>query len=234
MPRAEAFTSGPSSPVTKYLEWSSAERKFHYYDKAAGKQVYLDLPMKFIYLDSKATIKGFNPTFQSSIYSNDVANTKNEKFVVRSFKSNLPLAEGFYQDIKSKIEEVGGKYHASIYAFSDTLGVVNIAVKGDALKEWSNFANASRKAFLGCYIEVSGAEERKNGAVKYAVPVFNVGGNISLATSEESDKQYDELMAYFKSRSTSTSAPSDIVEAEVVEMPQATVNQVDEFDGLPF
>lgn len=234
MPRAQAFTSGPSSPVTKYLEWSSAERKFHYYDKTAGKQIFLDLPMKFIFLDSKATIKGFNPTTQSSIYSNDVANTKNEKFVVRSFKSASPLAEGLYQDIKSKIEEVGGKYHASIYAFSDTLGVINIAVKGDALKEWSNFTTASRKSFLGSYIEVAGAEERKNGAVKYAVPVFKVGGNISLSVSEESDKKYDELMAYFKSRVASNDAPSDIIEAEAVEVPQAPAPQVDEFDGLPF
>jgi len=234
MPRAQAFTSGPSSPATKYLEWSSAERKFHYYDKAAGKQIFLDLPMKFIFLDSKATIKGFNPTTQSSIYSNDVANTKNEKFVVRSFKSASPLAEGLYQDIKSKIEEVGGKYHASIYAFSDTLGVINIAVKGDALKEWSNFTTASRKSFLGCYIEVAGAEERKNGAVKYAVPVFKVGGNISLSVSEESDKKYDELMAYFKSRVASNDATSDVIEAEAVEVPQAPAPQVDEFDGLPF
>ena len=234
MPRAEAFTSGPSSPVTKYLEWSSAERKFHYYDKTAGKQIYLDLPMKFIYLDSKATIKGYNPATESSIYSNDVANTKNEILVVRSFKGKFPLAEGFYQEIKSKIEEAGGKYHASIYAFSDTLGVINIAVKGDALKEWSNFATANRKSFLGSYIEVAGAEERKNGAVKYAVPLFKSGEAIPLSSSEESDKKYDELMAYFKSRSTGTSAPAEIVEAEAVEVPQAPAPQVDEFDGLPF
>jgi hypothetical protein len=234
MPRAQAFTSGPSSPVEKYLQWSSAERKFHYYDKNAGKEIYLDLPMKFIYLDSKATIKGYSPATESSIYSNDVSNTKNEKFVVRSFKGKFPLAEGLYQEIKSKVEEAGGKYHASIYAFSDTLGVINIAVKGDALKEWSNFATANRKSFLGSYITVSGAEERKNGAVKYAVPVFNTGDAISLAVSEESDKKYDELIAYFKSRSENAEAPSAIIEAEAVEVAPAPAPQVDEFDGLPF
>jgi hypothetical protein len=234
MPRAEAFNSGPSSPVTKYLQWSSAERKFHYYDKNAGKEVYLDLPLKFIYLDSKATIKGFSPVSQSSIYSNDVSNTKNEILIVRSFKANMPIAQGFYKEIKAKVEEAGGKYHASIYAFSDTLGVINIAIKGDALKEWSNFATANRKSFLGSFIEVASVDERKNGAVKYAVPVFTSGGAIPLAASEESDKKYDELMAYFKSRSASTEVPSNVIEAEAIEVPQAATTQVDEFDGLPF
>jgi hypothetical protein len=234
MPRAEAFNSGPSSPVTKYLEWSSTERKFNYYDKTAGKQVYLDLPLKFIYLDSKATIKGYSPATESSIYSNDVANTKNEKLIVRSFKGKFPIAEGFYQEIKAKVEEAGGKYHASIYAFSDTLGVINIAVKGDALKEWSNFATANRKSFLGSHIEVASVDERKNGAIKYTVPVFKSGEAISLNLSEESDKKYDELVAYFKSRSVNTETASAVIEADAVEVSSAPVTQVDEFDGLPF
>lgn len=233
MPRAEAFASGPSSPVQKYLTWSSPEKKFHYYDKEQGKEVYIDTPMSFIFLDAKATIKGYHSATESRIYSNDVSNTKNEKFVVRAFKANAPLAEGLYQEIKNNLEPIGGIYHVSLYAFSDTLGVINIAMKKAALKEWSDFATASRKSFLNSYITVSGADDRKTGAVKYSVPVFTVGAGITPSKSEESDKAYDELVAYFKSRKDSDTQPSiSIVEAVAEEVTQAPL--ADEFDGLPF
>ena len=233
MPRAEAFASGPSSPVQKYLSWSSTEKAFHYYDKEQGKEVYIDTPMSFIFLDAKATIKGWHSASDSRIYSNDVSNTKNEKFIVRAFKANAPLVEGTYQNIKGVLEPMGGIYHVSLYAFSDTLGVVNIAMKKAALKEWSDFATANRKSFLNSYITVTGAEDKKTGAVKYSVPVFAIGKGITPDKSEESDKAYDELVAYFKSRKDSDVQPtSDVIEAKAEEVEQAPA--ADEFDGLPF
>lgn len=232
MPRAEAFKTGPSSPVQKYLSWSSPEKKFYYYDKEKGTNIFVELPMSIIFLDAKATIKGFHAGTQSSIYSNDVANTKNEKFVVRSFKSPIPLAEGFYQEIKAKLGDIGGDYHVSLYAFSDSLGVINIAMKGAALKEWSDFATANRKSFLGSYIEIKGADDRKNGAIKYSVPLFATGGAISMNVSESSDKAYDTLMEYFKSREGATAPAPAVVDAVAEEV--APAPQADEFDGLPF
>lgn len=233
MPRAEAFASGPSSPVQKYLSWSSTEKAFHYYDKEQGQEVYIDTPMSFIYLDAKATIKGWHSATESRIYSNDVANTKTDKFVVRAFKAGATLAEGLYQNIKANLEAIGGIYHVSLYAYSDTLGVVNIAMKKAALKEWSDFATASRKSFLNSYITVIGAEDKKTGAVKYSVPVFTVGAGITPDKSELSDKAYDELMAYFKSRKDSDTQPvSEVIEAKAEEVVAAPI--ADEFDGLPF
>jgi hypothetical protein len=233
MPRAEAFASGPSSPVQKYLSWSSTEKAFHYYDKEQGKEVYIATPMSFIFLDAKATIKGWHSASDSRIYSNDVSNTKNEKFVVRAFKANAPLIEGFYQAIKGNLELIGGVYHVSLYAFSDKLGIVNIAMKGAALKEWSDFATANRKSFLNSYISVSDTIDKKTGAVKFSVPVFTVGAGITPDKSEESDKAYDELMAYFKSRSASDALPAPAI-IETIAEEVAPTPQADEFDGLPF
>lgn len=240
MPRAEAFASGPASPVEKYLKWSSTKSKFTYYDKALGSDVEVDLPMKFIYLDARATIAGYHKASESSLYSNEVTNTKEEAFAVRSHKVKFPLVEGKYADIKGKIEELGGNYHASIYVYAEGLGLINLAIKGAALGAWSEFASASRRSFLGSYIEISGAEKKKNGVVTYSVPVFKVGGPISIAESEKSDKVYDELASYFKSRKSnqSESALGNPVESDVIfppaeELPQAPSPEA-EFDGLPF
>ena len=105
-------------------------------------------------------------------------------------------------------------------------------MKGAALKEWSDFATASRKNFLGSYIEIKGADERKNGAIKYSVPLFAMNGAIPMNSSEESDKAYDSLIEYFKSRDSVVAPAPTIVDAVAEEV--APAPQADEFDGLPF
>lgn len=214
MARSDAFSQKAQSPVKKYISWASNEKCFMYYDRELKIDRKVELPITLVYFDSFASIKGFHDPSQSSIYSNEVKSTKNEILTVRSFKVG-DLVSGLYQDIKSKVDDLGGHYNASIYAMLDG-EIVNISMKGAVLQHWSDFGKANFKKFLTNEILINTHLDAKKGSVKYSVPVFELGGEISKEDSVLGDKLYDELAAYFVARkSDSASYESTAVEAEV-------------------
>lgn len=235
MARSDAYKPTLESPVEKYLTWSSNDKCFAYYSKAANKMVQVPLPVKLIHFDEFATIKGFHDRSGSSIYSNEVKSVNFEELNVRSFKGG-ELAKGMYKDIKAKVNELGGSYHTSLYALLDG-EIVNIQMKGSAVQAWSDFAKESRKSFLSSYIEVKSAIEAKKGSVKYTTPEFKIGDLIDAKESKAADAKYDELMEYFNARkananqSSSSNAVASYPEAEEV---VSVAPSQDEFDALPF
>jgi hypothetical protein len=215
MARSDAYATTAQSPVKKYLSWSSNDKCFTYWDKEAKENKKLPLPVKFIHYDEMATIKGWHDNSGSGIYSNEVKSTKTEPFTVRSFKGG-EIASGLYQDIKGKVNASGGDYYVSLYA---ELGgeVVNFSFKGAALMTWSNFSKENRKQFLGNYINVLSASDEKKGSVKYSVPVFTVGNNIDASVSDASDKNYDNLVDYFKARKANSASSAEEVQSHTAE-----------------
>jgi len=193
MARSDAHTATAQSPVTKYLTWSSDEKGFKIRN-SEGKSA-LPLPIKFIHYDEFATIKGWDEHNKTGIYSNEVKNTKQEPLTVRT--KNKVIAEGFYQDIKATVNAADAHYNVSIYAELDG-SIVNFALKASALGAWSEFCKDNRKKFLTNYIKVVGSKEEKKGVVKYHIPVFEIGDEIEPNVSASSDKNYDELVSYFK------------------------------------
>jgi hypothetical protein len=236
MARSDAYKSSTESPVKKYLSWSSNDKCFTYYDRELKENKKLSLPLKFIHLDEMSTIKGWHDPSTSGIYSNEVRSTKNDSLTVRSFKGG-ELATGLYQDIKLKVNGLGGDYHASIYLFLNG-EVVNLAIKGSALMTWSDFSKENKKAFLGSYIEVTGALDAKKGSVKYSVPVFTIGGSIELSVNEKAEDAYDNLQAYFKSRQEGQSAqaesPAGEIDHPVEFAPEPAFDLAKEDNPLPF
>ena len=234
MARSDAYKSTTESPVKKYLSWSSNDKCFTYYDRELKENKKLALPLKFVHLDEMATIKGWHDPSSSGIYSNEVKSTKNEPLTVRAFKGG-DLASGLYQDIKLKVNGLGGDYHASIYLFLNG-EVVNLSIKGSALMTWSDFAKQNRKSFLGSYIEITGALDAKKGSVKYSVPVFKSGGSIELSTNEKAEDAYDTLQAYFKSRKEGQSAQTteEISHPAVAEFAPEPVFDTKDDNPLPF
>lgn len=223
MARSDAYATTAQSPVKKYLSWSSNEKCFTYWDKEAKENKKLQLPVKFIHYDEMATIKGWHDASGSGIYSNEVKSTKTEPLTVRAFKGG-EIASGLYQDIKGKVNASGGDYYVSLYA--ELSGeVVNFTFKGAALMTWSNFSKENRKQFLGNYISVLGSSDEKKGSVKYSVPVFTIGNNIEASTSDLSDKNYDELVAYFKARKANSAAASEEVQSHTAESIFAPVQE---------
>ena len=75
-----------SNPTSKYLEWKSNDKAFSYYDKEAGQNVKVELPLKFVFLQHYHTVKGWNDASASGIYSNEVFYIGSEPMTVRSFK----------------------------------------------------------------------------------------------------------------------------------------------------
>jgi hypothetical protein len=240
MARSDAYATTAQSPVKKYLSWSSNEKCFTYWDKEAKENKKLPIPVKFIHYDEMATIKGWHDASGSGIYSNEVKSTKTEPLTVRAFKGG-EIATGLYQDIKGKVNASGGDYYVSLYA---ELGgeVVNFTFKGAALMTWSNFSKENRKQFLGNYINVLSASDEKKGSVKYSVPVFTIGNNIDASTSDLSDKNYDELVAYFKARKANSANASEEAQnhtaeaifAPVQESPIAAFDEPADSSELPF
>lgn len=239
MARSDAYPTTVQTPVKKYLEWSSNEKCFTYWDKEAKQDKKLALPAKFIHYDELATIKGWDKDSNSAIYANEVKNTKVEPFVVRAFKGKFPLAEGLYQEIKEKISASAG-FNLSLYAELNG-EIVNLSFKASALMEWSKFAKDSRKSFLTNYFIVTGFKEEKNGAVKYNVPTFALGDAIEESVSKASDANYDSLMDYFKARKANSNQQVQVEELNAEEVPSNIPKFGDapdipsfETDELPF
>jgi hypothetical protein len=218
MARSDAYATTTQSPVKKYLSWSSNEKCFTYWDKEAKENKKLPIPVKFIHYDEMATIKGWHDASGSGIYSNEVKSTKAEPFSVRAFKGG-EIANGLYQDIKSKVNSAGGDYHVSLYAELNG-EIVNFSFKGAALMTWSDFAKENRKSFLGNYVNVVGALDAKKGSVKYSTPVFQIGASIEASASDLADKNYDGLKDYFNARKSSNNSAAEEVSSYTIEVPQ--------------
>jgi hypothetical protein len=235
MSRADAYRTTVESPVKKYLSWSSNDKCFNFYDKETKENKKLTLPLTLIHLDELSTVKGWHDSSSSGIYSNEVRSTKNEELNVRAFKGG-DLAKGIYQDIKLKVQSLGGHYCVSIYAFADN-EIVNVSLKGSALMAWSDFTKDNRKSFLGNTIEVLTASEGKKGAVKFYSPVFTLGAPIALSDSEKAEDAYTLLKSYLDAKKVQPELPVEAVVAENI----AFHNSVPEFpvlenatDDLPF
>jgi len=233
MARSDAYKTAVESPVTAYLNWSSNDKCFTYWNKETSQMSKVALPVTLIHFDEFATIKGFHDKSNSSIFSNEVKSTKFEELTVRSYKGG-ELAKGLYADIKAKVNEIGGSYHTSLYALSNGK-IINIAMKGAVVQAWSEFTKENRKNFLGNFIEINSSLDAKKGSVKYSVPVFTIGKAIPADVSAKADESYDALVAYFKDRKANAqSQQSDLVAEEIPALVASEAPSQDEFDGLPF
>ena len=171
------------NPAKKFLEWSSNDKCFKYYDKQTEENVLVPLPLKFVIVEHYHTVKGWNDASQSGIYSNEVLYTSNDELEVKSFKEGL-IAKGLYKEIRQKVNDAGGHYCRSIYAVTKDLELINISLKGSAVSSYSDFIKEfGDYNFDKNWIEISEAKEMKKGAVNYTVPVFNKSSEIKDRTA---------------------------------------------------
>lgn len=184
-----------ANPTSKYLEWKSNDKSFSYYDKEAGENVKVELPLKFLFLQNYHTVKGWNDASESGIYSNEVFYIGSEPMTVRSFKGGV-IAEGLYKDIKPTITAAGGKYNRSIYVMLEDGTVANISLKGSGVRQWSDFKEANENLIDNQWIEVLTSNDEKKGSIKYSTPEFTVGANLTKQDSAKADDVAAELKAY--------------------------------------
>lgn len=187
--------STSSNPTSKYLDWKSNDKSFSYYDKEAGENVRVGLPLKFVFLQHYHTVKGWNDASQSGIYSNEVYYIGSEPMTVRAFKGGT-IAEGIYKDIKQDITNAGGKYHRSVYVMLEDGTIANLSFKGAVVREWSDFMEANKNLVDNQWIEVKSAKDQKKGSIKYSTPEFTLGAKLSAKDSAQADSVASELKTY--------------------------------------
>lgn len=219
MSRKSSITAGGSvNPAEKWLEFKSDSKTFRYWDKEAKEEVEVGIPFRFILIKQMHMVRGWDSRSESRIYSNEVASLDKEDFLVKSF-SGGNLVSGKWSDIKEKVDRVGGKYHKSIYALVESEGgfqLVNFALKGSAVSQWINFFQDHKSETVSNWVNISKTKQEKTGSIKYNVPVFEVGEEITDTEDKTAEEYFDKLKAYFHSYNhTESKRAADNSEEEV-------------------
>ena len=193
MGRRSEVQSTNSNPAQKFIEWSSKNKCFEYYNKEAKENKLIKLPFTFLFLAERTTIKGFDGEDETGIYSNEVKNFKTEPLEVKNFKKRK-IANGLWDDIKADVTDRGGKFAKSIYAMTKKGTLIKVTLYGGAIGEWFSFTEKSRVRLTDEWVTVTDFEERKKFGNTYFVPVFNYNKSLN----EEEGKLADEAYKIFE------------------------------------
>jgi hypothetical protein len=229
------------NPVSKWVEWNGTDGKFYYYDREKKEKV--DMPKKFqvIGLDQLSTIKGWDESASSGVYSNEVRETTKEKLVVKNFKGDL-LAEGLYQDIKGRLS--GGKFCKSVYAVLVEKGgsteIINLSLMGSALGPWID----AKINISGGFVITCGTnpESKKKGRTVYFEPTFEIkplpeGEVRDTVVQLDRDVLQPYLNQYLKQGEEDTVEEAPQIQKTGLEQPAPSLAYAEEdgeIDSLPF
>lgn len=173
-----------SHPASRWIEWNGAKGTLRYFDKEInnpanpdkkGANVTIQQPFAFLVLDELAAVRGWHKPSKSNITSNEVRDTREQPFLVRSFKGG-PIANGLYAQIKEKIAFAGGYYQSNVYiGFKNASGVLDLAVlqlNGAALKSWMDFRKKAGKSLYEKAVFINGSTKGQTGDVEFHMPIF--------------------------------------------------------------
>lgn len=194
-----------SNPVEYKLEWVGHEEGgyFSVWDREAKKEIKLDLPLRFAYLNIRKAVAGYYESVKRSFFSNEIAPFSKEEFDVRYYKDGNahPVAKGTWTDIKGEVGQKGAKYCNVVYATllnstSEEIpggSLVKLPFMGAAGSEWINLDIKDGQSFA-----VSGFNDCKKGRTSYRAPVFEL---IEITDEEGAiaDEQDVALLEYFGS-----------------------------------
>lgn len=195
MSRADEFKNQNPNPCQLFLNWNSNDGQFEFYDKDAEKKVAVKSPFKFLFLKQLHTVKGWSNSSESGIYSNEVDKISEEKMNVRSFKGGQ-IAEGLWKDIKPRVKDFGGHYVRSVYIMLEDGTMANLQLKGSQAQAWYEFTKKTFKRLQDEWVEVTGAEKKKNGSVTYTVPNFIFNTSLNSTEGEKAEEVYSVLKMY--------------------------------------
>lgn len=207
MSRSDQFNRNFDKPAAKYIEWSSEEKQFRYWDADKEKDVLIPLPLKYVVIQEMHTIRGFDDDSNSRIYSNEVENLS-EVLTVKSFKGGN-IAKGTYENIKEMVKSAGGHYAKSIYIQTLKGEIWNINLKGSAVFAWGEFMKKNGKLLMNHSVTVTGAEELKKGKIDYSIPIFELGKEMSKDSFDKAEEAYETLMSKLSARAQALSIKSE-------------------------
>ena len=205
MSRSNPHENGTPNPAVRWFEWNGEHGVVRYYDREAKKNVEVGSDFTFILLDQLGSVRGWHDASQSGIYSNEVKDTRQDVLVVKAFKGGV-LAEGIYQQIKDRVNNMGGQFVTNCYiAFKNggtALAIGSMRFKGAALGAWMEFCKNHRADLYTKAIRIHGFTEGKKGRIVYRMPVLQVvelsPDTNSIAT--ERDKELQEFLVGYLTR----------------------------------
>jgi len=100
-----------TNPTEYKMEWVGHEAGgyFSVWNRDEKKEIKVELPLRFAFLDCTKAVGGFLENVSRSPYSNEVRYTKHQPFDVRYYKdgNQHPVAKGLWNDIKGDIGRRG-------------------------------------------------------------------------------------------------------------------------------
>lgn len=205
MSRSNPSANAPS-PALRWFEWNGETGGVRYYDKDAKANTDVPLPFTFLLLDELASVRGWDDSSQSGIYSNEVRDTTKDVLVVKTFKGGT-IAEGYYKAIKDRVNTRGASFVANCYVavkLADVLSICSLRFKGSALGSWMEFRKAHRNTLYDSAIRITGFTEGKKGRIIYRMPVFELH-NVSEETNRAAlglDKTLQSYLEGYLKRKT--------------------------------
>lgn len=199
MSRSNPSADKSPSPCQRWYEWKGGDGHFQHYDKEKKENIVAKLPFQFIVLDRTATVRGYNEKQESGIYSNEVRDTRSERFLVKFFKGGK-IAEGYWADIKDTVTANDGSFAVNAYiAYKDgkTLKLGAIQFTGCSRSAWFDFEKKHRKDIFTKAIVVKKSKSEKVGKIEFEVPIFELA-EVTEATNAEALKLDMELQKYFE------------------------------------
>lgn len=204
MARVNRMQSGMQNPAKHFFQWKSEHQKFAYYDKVEKKNVFVELPLKFLAISRYKTVKGWNQKKEGALISNEVKDLKDEitvNFYPKNGNDKQVIAKGTWNDIKATVENWDGKYTESVYVMLPDGTLANLQLSGASLSTWFEFQKNQSERFFNDWVVVNGFKEGKQGAVTYTYPVFEWGTSLDAESqlradvADETIGQYEE--SYF-------------------------------------
>lgn len=227
-------TNTTTNPALRFFQWSGSQGNIKYYDKDKGENVFLDMPFKFIKLDTLATVTGYSDADDSGFWSNEVRSLKVEPLIVKT--RNGVKKEGLWSEIGEALKAQGAKFASSVYIAylndNKELELANFKFFGASIKEWIDFTNEN-KIKDGDTVIIDGKNNAKKGSNKYFTPTFSkvetteTDRKEAIKLDTELQKYLTKYFDYSKADQSKVDSDQDTITDE------DTSTEVDESD-IPF
>lgn len=209
----DEFQTVSKNPAKYFLEWSSQDKCFSFYNKETKAKVLVKLPFSFVALKQFHSVSGYSKTHGSGIYANEVVQIGTDELTVKTFKGGFSIT-GVYASVKDRIKAIGGKYCKSIYIMSPKNELLNVQFSGGAVEAWGEFVKANTSEIRQNWLTVSGAEDKVNGTINFSVPVFKLGEKLKTEDIAVIRVKHAEVESYSKGTSVVSEVEKGITVAE--------------------
>ena len=149
------------------------ETGWYWYSKELEKDIKLEMPFTWVWLESATSFSGYNKEKEQGVYSNEVLDIKTQPLTVKC--GNDVVVEGLYNDIKAEAKESGAKFCQACYGLMKNdegeYEVVRFLMVGSSRDAWFSFSNRTKNKTHSIVCYDTAEKETPNGDV-YELPVM--------------------------------------------------------------